>query len=130
MAWRCGLTPRRESCTRLSDLRTGRDASRWEMPSAWKEGGPKDDWEQCVTDEGHTYYFSSSRNASVWDAPRAAKTPSDKRTPRRWTPSSQKRPTPAAPRSPGTQLFAVPEAVTPSDDYESEAFDDYETPSK
>ena len=33
-------------------------------------------------------------------------------------------------RSPGTQLFAVPEAVTPSDDYESEAFDDYETPSK
>ena len=85
---------------------------------------------RCVTDEGHTYYFSASRNASVWDAPRAAKTPSDKRTPRRWTPSSQKRPTPAAPRSPGTQLFAVPEAVTPSDDYESEAFDDYETPSK
>ncbi|CAH0371194.1 unnamed protein product [Pelagomonas calceolata] len=108
---------------------SSRDASRWEVPSAWKEGGPKDDWEQCVTDEGHTYYFSASRNASVWDAPRAAKTPSDKRTPRRWTPSTQKRPTPA-PRSPGTQLFAVPEAVTPSDDYESEAFDDYETPSK
>ena len=86
---------------------------------------------RCVDDaSGHTYYFSASRNASVWEAPRAAKTPSDKRTPRRWTPSSQKRPTPAAPRSPGTQLFAVPEAVTPSDDYESEAFDDYETPSK
>ena len=64
-----------------------------------------------------------------WSSWRAAKTPSDKRTPRRWTPSTQKRPTPA-PRSPGTQLFAVPEAVTPSDDYESEAFDDYETPSK
>jgi hypothetical protein len=26
---------------------SSRDASRWEMPSAWKEGGPKDDWEQC-----------------------------------------------------------------------------------
>ena len=66
---------------------SSRDASRWEMPSAWKEGGPKDELDGvAVSDEGvHTVYFHTRRRGgrchrrgrragpSDWEAPRAAK---------------------------------------------------------
>ena len=43
-------------------------------PSGAKTPNTEDDWEQCVDETtGHTYYYSSSRDASRWEMPSAWK---------------------------------------------------------